>query len=80
MKELDKMELDKIVLKTAPPVLYLQNPVFGIKVITNNNKLCVKTNVKTNLNKNLTDKNKAYRKNTQQLRIMKERLLTYIPL
>ena len=36
--------------------------------------------VKTNLNKNLTDKNKAYRKNTQLLRIMKERLLTYIPL
>ena len=33
-----------------------------------------------NLNKNLTDKNKAYRKNTQQPRVMKERLLTYIPL
>ena len=33
-----------------------------------------------NLNKNLTDKNKAYRKNTQLLRIMKKRLLTYIPL
>ena len=33
-----------------------------------------------NLNENLTDKNKAYIKNTQQLGIMKERLLTYIPL
>ena len=46
------MEQDKIVLKTAPPVLYLQNPVFGIKVFTDNKKLCIKTNVKTNLNKN----------------------------
>ena len=60
-------------------MLFLENPVFGIKVITNNKKFCIKTNVKTNLNKNLTDKNKAYRKNTQ-LRIMEERLLTYIPL
>ena len=64
-------------------MLYLQNPVFCIKVITNNKKLCLKINVKivkTNLNKNLTDKDKAYSKNSQQLRIMKERLLTYIPL
>ena len=61
-------------------MLYLKNPVFSIKVITDNKTLCIKTNVKTNLNKNLTDKNKAYRKNTQKLRIMKERLLTYIPL
>ena len=36
--------------------------------------------MKMNLNKNLTDKNKAYRKNKQLLRIMKKRLLTYIPL
>ena len=36
--------------------------------------------VKTNLNKNLTDKTKAYRKNTQVLGITKERVLTYIPL
>ena len=28
-----------------------------------------------NLEKNLTDKNKAYRKNTQLLRIMKDRLV-----
>ena len=28
-----------------------------------------------NLKKNLTDKNKAYRKNTQLLRIMKDRLV-----
>ena len=28
--------------------------------------------------KNLTDKNNAYRKNLQQARIMKERMLTYI--
>ena len=33
-----------------------------------------------NLHKNLTDQNKAYRKDTQLLRIMKERLLTFIPL
>ena len=52
VKEVDQMEQDKIVLKTAPPVLYLQNPVFGIKVFTDNKKLCIKTNVKTNLNKN----------------------------
>ena len=32
------------------------------------------------LNKNLTDKNKANRKNTQLLRIMKERVLAYVPL
>ena len=37
-----------------------------------------KNHVKTNSNKNLTDKNKAYIKNKQLLRIMKERLLTYI--
>ena len=36
--------------------------------------------VKINLNKNLTDKEKAYRKNIQLLRIMTERLLTYNPL
>ena len=47
VKELDKMEKDKVVLKTAPPMLYLQNPVFGIKVITNNKTLGIKTNVKT---------------------------------
>ena len=39
-----------------------------------------KNYVKTNWNKNLTDKNKAYIKNKQLLRIMKERLLTYISL
>ena len=39
-----------------------------------------KKHVKTDKNKNLTDKNKAYRKNMQLPRIMKERLLTYIPL
>ena len=39
-----------------------------------------KNHVKTNLNKNLTDRNKAYIKNKQLLRIMKERLVTYIPL
>ena len=33
-----------------------------------------------NLHKNLTDQNKSYRKDAQLLRIMKERLLTYIPL
>ena len=33
-----------------------------------------------NLHKNLTDQNKAYRKDAQLLRIMKERLLTCIPL
>ena len=37
-------------------------------------KLC-----KTNLNKNLIDKNKVYRENTQ-LRIIEESLLTYISL
>ena len=31
-------------------------------------------------NQNLTDKNKAYIKNKQLLTIMKESLLTYIPL
>ena len=39
-----------------------------------------KNHLKANLNKNLTDKNKAYRKNIKLLRIMKERLLTYIAL
>ena len=29
---------------------------------------------------NLTDKNKGYRKNIQPFKIMKEKLLTYIPL
>ena len=61
------MEKDEQVLKTAPPVLYLQNPVLGIKVITNNRNIVYKNQCKnyvnTNLNKNLTDKNKAYRKN-----------------
>ena len=33
-----------------------------------------------NLHKNLTDQNKAYRKDTQLLRTMEQRLLTYIPL
>ena len=33
-----------------------------------------------NVNKNLTDRSKAYIRNKQLLRIMKERLLTYIPL
>ena len=47
VKELGKMEQDKIVLKTTPPVLYLQNPVFGIKVIIDNEKLCININVKT---------------------------------
>ena len=46
VKELGKMEQDKIVLKTGPPVLYLQNPAFGIKVFTKNKKLCTKINVK----------------------------------
>ena len=39
-----------------------------------------KNYVKLNLNKNLTDIKKDYRINTKLLRIMKERLLTYIPL
>ena len=47
VKELGKMEYDTIVLKTTPPVLYLQNPVLGIKVITNTKKLCININVKT---------------------------------
>ena len=58
----------------------VQNPVFGIKIFTNNTKWCTKIDVKTNWNKNLIVKNKAYRKNIQLLRIMKERLPTYIPL
>ena len=33
-----------------------------------------------NWNKNLTLRKKTYRKNIQLLRIMKEKLLTYIPL
>ena len=36
------MEQDKKVLKTAPPALYLKNPVFGIIVITNNKKIVYK--------------------------------------
>ena len=47
VKELGKMKYDKIVLKTGPPALYLQNPVFGIKVFTNNKKLCIKVYLKT---------------------------------
>ena len=47
VNELGKMEQDQIELKTGPPVLYLQNPFFGIKVFTNNKKLCIKLNVKT---------------------------------
>ena len=39
-----------------------------------------KGHVKMNWNKNLSDKDKDYRKNKQLLGIMKERLLTYIPL
>ena len=39
-----------------------------------------KNHVKTNWNKNLTVKNKAYRKNMQLLRIMNKRPRTYIPL
>ena len=46
VKELGKMESDKIIPKTGPPVLYLQNLVFGIKVFTNNTKWCIKINVK----------------------------------
>ena len=34
-KELSKIE-KKIALKKVSPVLYLQNPVFGIKIFTNN--------------------------------------------
>ena len=52
-------------------MMYLQDPVFGIKIFTNNKKC--ENQVKTNRNKNLTDKNKAYRKDIQLLRIMKER-------
>ena len=47
VKELRKMEQDKIILKAGLPVLYLQNPVFGIKVFTNNKILCIENNVKT---------------------------------
>ena len=36
VKELGKMEQGKIVLKKVFPVLCLQNPVFGIKMFTNN--------------------------------------------
>ena len=38
--------LDKIVLKTGPPVFYSLNPVFGMKIFTNNKKLCIKIDVK----------------------------------
>ena len=37
-KELDKMEQDKKVLRKVPPVLYLENLVFGIKLFTINKK------------------------------------------
>ena len=47
VKELGKMEYNKIVLNAGPPVLYLQNPVFVIKVFTNNKKWCIKINIKT---------------------------------
>ena len=46
VKELGKMELDKIIPKAGPPVLYLQNLVFDIKVFANNTKWCIKINVK----------------------------------
>ena len=47
VNELSKIELDKMVLKTGPPMLYLQNTAFGIRVFTNNEKFCIKINVKT---------------------------------
>ena len=36
VKELGKMEKDKIVLNKVPPVFYSQNRLFGIKTFTNN--------------------------------------------
>ena len=47
VKKLGKMKKDKIVPKTSPPVLDLQNPLFGIKVFTNKKKLSIKIKVKT---------------------------------
>ena len=38
VKQLGKTEKDQIVLRKFPPVLYLQNLVFGIKIFTNNKK------------------------------------------
>ena len=38
VKELSKMEKDKTVVKKVPPVLYLYNPVFGLKIFVNNKK------------------------------------------
>ena len=38
VKEVAKMDKDKIVLKKVHPVLYLQNPVFSIIIFTNNKK------------------------------------------
>ena len=38
MKKLGKMEKDKTPLRKVPPVLYVQNLVFGIKIFTNNKK------------------------------------------
>ena len=35
VKELVKMEKNKISLRKIPPVLYLLNLVFGIKIVTN---------------------------------------------
>ena len=42
VKELSKMEKDKIVLKKVPPVLHFQNPLFDIKISTNNKKMMYK--------------------------------------
>ena len=47
VKKLGKMEQNKIVPKTGHPVLYLQNPVSGIKSFANNKNCCIKINVKT---------------------------------
>ena len=37
-KELGKMKKDKTNLKKVPPVLYLYNPIFVIKIFTNDKK------------------------------------------
>ena len=47
VEELEKMEKDKTVLKASSPVLYLQNPVFSIKLFKNNKNWYTKINVKT---------------------------------
>ena len=41
VKELGKMEWDKIVLRKVLPVLHLSNLVFGIKIFINNKKWCI---------------------------------------